>query len=111
MTATQSEDMIYIFWTCKSIEEAKTIIHHLLDLCLIACASVLPEVESIYRWEGKIEEGKEAKVILKTQAKHFEAICHVIQKMGSYEVPEISQVDVTKANPDYFSWVLKETSR
>ena len=101
--------MIYVFWTCRDTIEAKKIIHILLDKRLIACASVLPEVESIYRWEGKIEESKEVKVILKTQPKHFEAVRSCIETNCSYEVPEILQVDVTQGNPRYLSWVVEET--
>ena len=101
--------MIYIFWTCKNKEEAKEIIFGLLDKRLIACASILPEIESIYRWQGKIEEGKEAKIMLKTQAKHFDLICNYIVENGSYQVPEILQVDVSKGNPRYISWVKDET--
>jgi len=81
----------------------------LLDQHLIACASILPEVESIYRWEGKIEEGKEVKVMLKTQVKWFDSIVALIRQHGSYEVPEISQVDVVKCNPQYLAWVMEET--
>jgi len=102
--------MIYIFWSCKDADEAKRIIHALLNKHLIACASILPEVKSIYRWEGKIEESREAKVILKTVGKHFEAISRLIQEQCSYEVPEIVQVDVAKASPRYLSWVGQETT-
>jgi periplasmic divalent cation tolerance protein len=101
--------MIYIFWTCKNKEEAKRIIFGLLDKHLVACASILPEMESIYRWKGKIEEGKEVKVILKTQAERFDSICNYIVENGSYRVPEILQVDVPKGNPCYLSWVKDET--
>jgi periplasmic divalent cation tolerance protein len=101
--------MIYIFWTCRNKEEAKKIISGLIDKNLVACASIFPEIESIYRWEGKIEHGNEVKVILKTQAKHFDPICKYILEHGSYEVPEILQVDVPKGNPKYLEWVLQET--
>lgn len=101
--------MIYIFWTCRNQAEAKKIVHGLLEKHLIACASVFPEVESIYRWEGKIEESKEVKVILKSQAKHFEAIRTYIEAHCSYEVPEILQADIVRGNPRYISWVVEET--
>jgi periplasmic divalent cation tolerance protein len=101
--------MIYIFWTCPNKEEAKRIIFGLLDKHLIACASILPEIESIYRWEGKIEEGREVKVILKTQPKHFDLICSYIIENGSYEVPEIVQVYVSQGNPRYLAWVKEQT--
>lgn len=102
--------MIYIFWTCRDKQEAKKIIHGLLDQRLIACASIIPEVESIYRWEEKIEESQEVKVILKTLNKHFNAIQNYIQKHCSYEVPEILQVDIVQGNSRYLSWVAQESA-
>lgn len=101
--------MIYIFWTCRERLEAQKIIHALLDQHLIACASIFPEIESIYRWEGKIEESKEIKVILKTVDKHFDAIQNYILKHCSYEVPEIVQIGTVQGNPSYLSWITQET--
>ncbi|MDR3625101.1 MAG: divalent-cation tolerance protein CutA [Chlamydiales bacterium] len=101
--------MIYIFWTCRNKIEAKKIIHGLLDKRLIACASIFPEVESIYRWEGKIEESFEIKVVFKTILKHFDTVQEYIRTECSYEVPEIVQVDISQGNPRYLSWVAEET--
>lgn len=106
MSKTQ---IVYIFWTCRNNGEAKKIVHGLLDQRLIACASIFPEIESIYRWEGKIEESREIKVILKTLATHFDSIQSYIRAHCSYEVPEILQVDIAQGNPAYLSWVIKET--
>ena len=106
---TSRTDMIYIFWSCRDKTEAKKIIHRLLDKRLIACASIFPEVESIYRWEGKIEESQEVKVILKTQGKHYDAIQNYILSQCSYEVPEILQIEIVQGNPRYLSWVSEET--
>ncbi len=102
--------MIYIFWTCKNRQEAKTIIHQLLKQNLIACASILPEVESIYRWQGLIEESLETKVILKTLKPHFPAIQTLIQAHCSYEVPEIVEIEAQRANPAYLKWIEEEAS-
>jgi periplasmic divalent cation tolerance protein len=82
----------------------------LLNRRLIACASIFPEVESIYRWEGTIEESAEVKVILKTVPKHFGAIQTVIRTHCSYEVPEIVQIDIPRGNSHYLSWIGQETS-
>ncbi len=100
--------MIYVFWSCKDKTEAKKVIHKLLDERLIACASIFPEIESIYRWEGKTQEEKEVKVLLKTIPKNFEAIQDRIQKDCSYEVPEIVQVDITRGNPRFVTWIRDE---
>lgn len=108
---TLKAQIIYIFWTCRDKQEAKKIVHGLLDQRLIACASILPEIESIYRWEGKIiEESREIKVILKTLAARFNPIQSYIRKHCSYEVPEILQVDIEQGDPSYLSWVIKEVS-
>ena len=103
-------DMVYVFWTCRDTCEAKKIIHELLHRRLIACASILPEVESIYRWEDKIEESKEIKIVLKTLAKHFNDIQNIITMQCSYEVPEILQVNISQGSASYISWVIHETT-
>lgn len=103
-------EIIYIFWTCRNKQEARRIVYALLDKRLIACASLLPEVESIYRWEEKIEEIQEVKVILKTSVGNFHRVQEYILEHCSYEVPEIVQVDIVKGNPSYLNWVLQETT-
>lgn len=99
--------MIYVFWTCKNKEEAEKIVSELLDRRLIACASIFPGTESIYRWKGKIEKTTESKIILKSISKYFEEIQECIRSQGSYEIPEITQVNIDKVNPLYLSWVLE----
>lgn len=101
--------MIYIFWTCRDAEEAKRVARVLLEKRLIACASILPQAESLFRWEGKIEEAREAKVIMKTRKELFEQAAEVIRKLGSYETPEIVEVEAGRANPAYLDWLMKET--
>lgn len=101
--------MIYIFWTCRDAEEAKRVARVLLEKRLIACASILPLAESLFRWEGKIEEACEAKVLLKTRKGLFEEVSEVIRKLSSYETPEIVEVEAGRANPAYLDWLRKET--
>jgi periplasmic divalent cation tolerance protein len=105
---SQNREMAYIFWSCKEKAEAKRIIQSLLEQRLIACASIFPEVESIYRWEGNVEETKEIKVILKTATSHFNSICDHIKENCSYEVPEIVQMNVNCSYYPYFSWLIQE---
>ena len=101
--------MIYIFWTSANREEATKIIEELLEKRLIACASILPEVESIFRWKGKVEKAIETKSILKTRREHFEKIRSLILEKGSYEVPEIAEIEAKRVNPSYFDWLNLET--
>lgn len=102
-----STEMSYVLWSCPNEKEAKHVIHTLLDERLIACASIFP-VMSIYRWEGKIEEEQEVKVLLKTRTVVFNQLCSRIQDLCSYEVPEVTQLPVEQANPEYLSWLTEE---
>jgi periplasmic divalent cation tolerance protein len=96
--------MVYIFWSAADVAEAKKIIYELLEKRLIACGSIFPQVQSIYRWKEKIEEALETKVILKTEAKNFIAIEKTIQAHSSYEIPEIVQFHSSYVSSKYASW-------
>lgn len=100
--------MIYIFWTAANREEAKKISRALIEKELVACASILPDVESIYHWKGKVEEKREVKVILKTLISCYNAIQEYIINHGSYEVPEILEIPIDQGNPRYLSWIFEE---
>ena len=97
-----------ILWTCKDMDEARQIVKTLLEERLIACASILPSVESHFRWDGKIDLAKECKIFLKTDARHFAAVQSKILDLCSYDVPEILLVSIEDGNPDYLAWIQKE---
>lgn len=99
---------ILIFWTCKNEKEAKQIARALLEEQLVACASIIPKVESLFSWQGKIETAEECKVFLKTDARHFDSVREKIVSLCSYEVPEILQIEITGGNPAYLSWLQSE---
>jgi len=104
-----SEVLAYVFWTCNSREEARIIVHALLEKRLIVCASLVPNVESIYRWKGEIEEAHEVKVILKSRPELFQEVLRFIQSRCSYEVPEVSLILADAANRPYLDWLEQET--
>lgn len=97
----------YIFWTSATLDEAKKIAHLLLSNKLIACASIIPYVISLFEWNGKIEEASEVKVLLKTKKEHYPAIRACIEENASYQVPEIILISWDDANPSYADWVEK----
>lgn len=98
-------EFVYIHWSCRNLEEARTISRSLLEKQWVACASLIPHVESHYLWKGKIEVDEEVKVIFKTRSSHCEAIRLYIEKHGSYEVPEIVQITMNEINPSYLKWL------
>ena len=101
---------VVIIWTCKDREEAKQIVTLLLEKHLIACASIIPKVDSFFRWEGKIDHAEESKVFLKTLQRHFTAVRDLILANCSYQVPEILQIDVSAGCTSYLDWIEKTVS-
>lgn len=104
------ENELYeIRFTAGSLEEARGIARHLVQEHLVACAKIVPWVESIYRWDGELHTSQESVVLLKTRPSHFDKIADVIKKKSTYEVPEIIAFPVIQASDAYQQWVLEET--
>lgn len=98
------------FITCARIDEARKIGCTLLEKKLIACANIVPNIESIYWWKGKIEQSKEALLIVKTRNNLKAAVIKEIEKMHSYELPVIEFFE-TSMNAAAQKWIEKETGK
>jgi periplasmic divalent cation tolerance protein len=97
--------MVYIFWTSPSIEEARKVITLLLEQRLIACGSIIPAVESYFWWQGKIDQGVEVKVILKTQRGLFSQVEETVCHNTGYQVPELTMISLEKVHAPYLQWL------
>lgn len=71
----------------------------------VACAQIVPWIESVYLWDGQMETAQESKVILKTTKEKFEDVKNVIHKLSQYEIPEISAIEIDDVNQAYAAWV------
>src|SRR4051794_20386380 len=78
---------------------------------LAACGNIVPQVRSIYAWEGTIEDDQEALVILHTRASLVPKIIERTKKDHPYDTPQLLVLSVIDANPDYRSWVLNSTRK
>jgi periplasmic divalent cation tolerance protein len=96
------------FTTCSSKEEARKIADSLLEKKLVACANILPGVESHYWWKGKREQGEEVLLILKTGKELREKVEEEIKKLHSYEMPVIEFVEAS-VEKEVQEWVEEET--
>ncbi|RVX45457.1 periplasmic divalent cation tolerance protein [Nonomuraea polychroma] len=76
---------------------------------LCACGHNIPEIRSIYRWKGKIEETSEARVALHTRASLVPAIIERVKAEHPYEVPCVIATPIAEGNPDYLRWIEDET--
>jgi periplasmic divalent cation tolerance protein len=98
-------DYVEIHWTCDTMDEAQMAAQALINEKLVACANILPHIESVYVWDGAVERGREVKVFFKTLPELVEEVALRIKELSSYDVPEISCVELKSLNADYLSWM------
>jgi periplasmic divalent cation tolerance protein len=97
---------IFIYITCKDEQEAKAISKHLLEKKFIACANFFPS-KSMYHWKGKLTQGDEYILILKTTDDKFTLIKEEVKKLHSYEIPCITKISVDP-NHSYGEWISNQ---
>jgi periplasmic divalent cation tolerance protein len=100
--------MRIVYITAKDAADAKRISHHLLEKRLIACANIFP-VQSMYRWDGKIQDIAEYAILAKTGEGRFGDVEKEVRSIHLYEVPSIYSWKADKASKDYEDWIIKET--
>ena len=98
-------DKILVLTTASSKEEARKIARALVERVLAACVNVVPQVGSIYRWEGEVEEAEEWLLIIKTTTGAFEQVRDAIQELHSYDVPECICVAIDSGSSEYLGWI------
>ena len=91
--------------TFPDAEAARGISNQLVAEKLVACANILPSVESIYHWKDKIESGNETLVFFKLSEDGRSAFQEKLRSLHPYEVPEIIFVPISSGLPEYLRWV------
>lgn len=100
--------MILIYITCKDKKEAKKISLGLLEKKLVACTNIHP-IESMYWWDGKLQEDKEVVIIAKTKEDNFNKIKEEVKKIHSYDIPCIIKLGC-EGNKEYTDWINRVVS-
>jgi periplasmic divalent cation tolerance protein len=104
-------DLIVVVTSVGSEEQALDIAHALVRNRQAACVNLLPNVHSIYRWKGRVCDDGEFLLLIKTRAREFTAVCDTIQKINTYELPEILAYRVDEASPAFMDWISRTTER
>jgi periplasmic divalent cation tolerance protein len=101
-------DKIVVFNTCGSPEEAQRVARTLVEKRLAACVSLIPGVRSIYHWKDAIEEEQEVLLVIKTSRLLLDDLRNEIERLHSYEVPEIIAMQVVGGSERYLAWLDRE---
>lgn len=105
MIDAAGQDALIVFMTAPNGEEATRLAEMLVGAQLAACVQILPAMESIYRWEGKVERQSEVLLIAKTTAARFAEFEREVRALHSYDTPEIVAFPITHGSHDYLNWL------
>jgi len=101
-------DKIVVLSTCASMEEAQRIARALVEKRLAACVNVVPGIRSVYRWKDAIEDEEEVLLAIKTSRALLPELTDEIERLHSYEVPEVIALSVVDGSERYLGWMNRE---
>ena len=102
-------DLIVVVTSVGTEDQALDIAHALVRSHRAACVNLVPNVQSIYRWKGRVCHDAEFLLLIKTHAREFTAVRDTILKLNTYELPEVLAYRVDDASPAFAAWIAKTT--
>lgn len=105
----RAQDLIVVVTSAGTEEQALDIANALVRNRQAACVNLIPNVHSIYRWKGHVVDDGEYLLVIKTRAKEFAGVRETIQKVNTYELPEVLAYRIDEASPAFSAWIQKAT--
>lgn len=102
------ERAVFVYTTYPTIVEAERAGQSLVERRLCACVNIIPGMISFYWWQGKVDRGDEAVMIIKTRAGLADAVRAAVKAMHSYATPAILVLPIESVDPDYHAWLVAE---
>ena len=101
-------DKILVLSACDSEQSAKSMARELLEARVAACVNIVPGVQSLYWWQGKIEEAGEWILLIKSSRPLFDKLREHLARIHSYQTPEIIALPIVDGSAPYLEWVERE---
>jgi len=98
-------DKLLVLSTAGSEAEAQKIAHALVERRLAACVNIVPKIQSVYRWEGKVETAEEFLLIIKTVRGREDQVRASIRELHSYQLPECIALTIDGGSEEYLRWI------
>jgi periplasmic divalent cation tolerance protein len=96
---------VVVFSTCANLDEAGRIARATAEERLAACVQIVPHIQSVYRWQGAVEESAEVLLLFKTTAERLPELERRIAELHSYDTPEIIAVPASGGAERYLAWL------
>ncbi|MBV1696117.1 MAG: divalent cation tolerance protein CutA [Hyphomicrobiales bacterium] len=103
------DEIVLIYSTWPDTATATAAGRALVEKRIAACANILPAMTSVYRWEGRIETGSEAVMVIKTRALLADEAIAAARELHPYEVPAFVTLPARGGHGPYLDWILAET--
>lgn len=104
-------DAFFVYVTASDDAEARLIARTVVTERLAACANLLGAMQSVYWWEGKLCEGEEVALVLKTSGGRKSDLIARIKQLHAYDCPGVVCLPITDGNPDFLRWIASEVER
>lgn len=101
-------EILILVCTCPDAATARRLAGGLLERKLAACVNILPEIRSMYRWQGELHDDGETLMVVKTTRQAYAEVERWLLQHHPYDVPEVLAVQVPAGSPAYLEWVQKE---
>jgi len=98
-------DKIMVFSTCASEQDAEKLARELVESRVAACVNIVAGVRSVYRWQGTVESAGEWLLVIKSSRERFAELRATLERVHSYEVPEVLAVPVVDGAANYLNWL------
>ena len=101
---------LLVYMTTENSSQAETIGRALVENRLAACVNILGGMRSLYWWDDKVQSDNETVLLAKTTDNNLDALTSLVKELHTYDVPCIVALPITGGNPDFLSWIQKETA-
>jgi len=103
-------EAIVVLITVASREEGEKIARRLVEDKLGACVNIVPQVRSLFSWEGKLSQEDEVLLVVKSRRARFRELAGAVKTLHSYSVPEIIALPILEGTADYLQWISDVTT-
>lgn len=100
------ENALVVITTAETLDDGERLARLLVEAELAACVQVLPQITSVYRWQGKVEQAGETLLLIKTTRAVYAELEAAIKQNHSYQTPEIIALPVEVGSAEYLNWLI-----